>query len=199
MITLEQNSTEHDIYTYFKKLFLKYYSPLCIYTLRYIKDTDVTEDIVQDVFTTMWIKRDEIDFSLSVKPLLYRYAHNKALDYLKSNTFKTDRLDEYTSYASLDSYIRNLITNQTEEDINLNELNAEIQTCIETLPEQCKKVYCLSRVKNMKNKEIADQLGINIKTVEKHISKALSEIRGYLDKKGLLPILAFAILYLKYK
>lgn len=192
-------STEIDINIYFKDIFLKYYSPLCAYTFRFIKDSDIVEDIVQDVFTTVWQKKDEIDFSLPLKPLLYKYTHNKALDYLKSSSFNTERLEEHTGYAALDSYIRDLVVNQAEDDLNLKELNKEIQACIDGLPEQCKRVYNLSRTENLKNREIAEKLDINIKTVEKHISKALFDIRKHLDKKGLLPILAFAILWIKLK
>lgn len=199
MITLGQNSTENNIATYFREIFLKYYTPLCIYASHYIKDSNIVEDIVQDVFTSVWERKESIDFSLSIKPLLYKYTHNKALDYLKSNSLKIEKLEEYTGFTALDSYIRNLVINQAEEDLNLKELNTEIQTCISRLPDQCKKVYNLSRTDNMKNREIADKLGINIKTVEKHISKALYEIREHLDKKGLLPLLAFAIFYLKFK
>lgn len=196
MTTIRQNSKENNIY-YFQKIFLKYYTLLCIYAFRYVKDSNIVEDIVQDVFTSVWEKKSDIDFSLPIKPLLYKYTHNKALDYLKSSSFKIEKLEEYTGFEALDSYVRNLVTNQAEEDFNLKELNTEIQTCISRLPDRCKEVYNLSRINNMKNREIADKLGINIKTVEKHISKALYEIRQHLDKKGLLPILAFAVFYMK--
>lgn len=197
MITLERHSNEKDIYTHFRDIFLKYYSPLCLYALRYVKDTNIAEDIVQDVFTAVWQKREEIDFDLPIKPLLYKYTHNKTLDYLKSSNFNTERLDEYVGYTALDNYVRDLVANQIEDDLNVKELNEEIQQCIENLPDQCKKVYRLSRIDNLKNKEIAEKLDISIKTVEKHISKALCEMREHLNKKGLLPVLALAILLLR--
>lgn len=182
---------------YFKNIFLEHYSILCTYAFRLVKDAVVAEDIVQDVFAAVWARREEIDFSSSIKPLLYKYTHNKALDYLKSSSYNTERLDENNIYSMLDIYVQNLIVNQPEDDLNFRELNEEILKCIDNLPDQCKNVYKLSRFSNLKNKEISDTLCISIKTVEKHISRALSEIRRYLDEKGLLSLLLLAILFFK--
>lgn len=177
---------KNKIYVEFKELFLTHYTPLCRYAFRYIKDADGAEDVVQDVFTSIWAHRDSIDFSLPIKPLLYKYTRNKALNYLKSSASNAVQLN----FDLLDKYVESLVINQIESQLNVKDLNQEIQKSIDKLPKQCQKVYNLSRVSNLKNKEIAANLNINIKTVEKHISKALSEIRDHLCKKGLLSALA---------
>lgn len=189
---------EGYIQDFFKNIFLEYYHQLCTYTLRYIKDPDLAEDIVQDVFVALWSKREEIDFNLPIKPLLYRYTHNKAIDYLKNSSYNNERLNDHM-YKELDDYVVNLIINQPDEILNYNDLNKKILNCIDKLPDQCKTVYRLSRFTNLKNREIAEKLSISIKTVEKHISKALSEIRRQLGADGFLSFFIFLLFFIKYK
>src|SRR5574344_1991859 len=67
----------------FKEQFLKHYVSLCMFALRYVNNTEVCQDIVQDSFLVLWEKRENIDLNSSIKPLLYKTVHNKAIDYLR--------------------------------------------------------------------------------------------------------------------
>ena len=98
----------------------------------------------------------------------------------------TDNLDELIDYEIL-SY------NQ-HDNLLLKEIEEEISSFVKTLPEQRKKVFLLSREENMKNKEIAFLLNISEKTVEKHITKALSDIRTHLTQTGLMSGLIYFLL-----
>jgi len=182
------------VYEYFKNIFLEYYNPLCLYALKYVKNTEVAEDIVQDVFASVWSHRNDLDLSLPIRPLLYKYTHNKAIDHLKNKSSNIERLDN-TTYKQLNDYIDTLIINQPDEILNFNELNKEIQKYIDRLPDQCRIIYNLSRVANLKNREIAEKLNISIKTVEKHISKAISEIRKHLHDEGFLSLLIIILFF----
>lgn len=166
----------------FKETFLTYYDALCAYAFSYARNHSVSEDIVQDVFCELWKKRNRIDLSVSLKPLLYRLTKNKSIDHLRKVQLEEEKLN---AQETLDYYVRNIIINQ-EDDFHFNQLRQEISVCIDSLSDQCKNVFILSRFKGLKNKEISEKLNISVKTVEKHISKALLEIRRHLLKKGLL-------------
>jgi RNA polymerase sigma-70 factor (ECF subfamily) len=81
----------------------------------------------------------------------------------------------------LENYYRQQIRDRSES-LLVQELEDKIETAIQSLPEACKRVFILSRKKNLKNKEIADLLEIDIKTVEKHITKALTVLRANLKE-----------------
>lgn len=169
----------------FKETFLERYDSLCAFAFKYVRSITIAEDVVQDVFYELWKKRDSIDLSLPLKPLLYTLTKNKSIDYLRKMQYEEEKLQ---AKESLDQYVRNLIINQ-EDDFHFNQLKEEIAAGIEALPEQCKRVFTLSRFEGLKNKEIAEQLNISVKTVEKHISKAILEIRRRLLKKDLLGLI----------
>lgn len=175
----------------FQELFERYFRSLVTYAYRYVNDWNVSEDIVQDVFMALWVNRNEIDFEEPVKPYLYRATYNRSINHLNSVLVQrrvdhTDNLDELIDYEIL-SY------NQ-HDNLLLKEIEEEISSFVKTLPEQRKKVFLLSREENMKNKEIAFLLNISEKTVEKHITKALSDIRTHLTQTGLMSGLIYFLL-----
>ena len=175
----------------FQELFERYFRSLVTYAYRYVNDWNVSEDIVQDVFMALWVNRNEIDFEEPVKPSLYRATYNRSINHLNSVLVQrrvdhTDNLDELIDYEIL-SY------NQ-HDNLLLKEIEEEISSFVKTLPEQRKKVFLLSREENMKNKEIAFLLNISEKTVEKHITKALSDIRTHLTQTGLMSGLIYFLL-----
>lgn len=175
----------------FQELFKRYFRSLVTYAYRYVNDWNVSEDIVQDVFMALWVNRNEIDFEEPVKPYLYRATYNRSINHLNSVLVQrrvdhTDNLDELIDYEIL-SY------NQ-HDNLLLKEIEEEISSFVKTLPEQRKKVFLLSREENMKNKEIAFLLNISEKTVEKHITKALSDIRTHLTQTGLMSGLIYFLL-----
>ncbi|RHR38720.1 RNA polymerase sigma-70 factor [Parabacteroides sp. AF18-52] len=175
----------------FQELFERYFRSLVTYAYRYVNDWNVSEDIVQDVFMALWVNRNEIDFEEPVKPYLYRATYNRSINHLNSVLVQrrvdhTDNLDELIDYEIL-SY------NQ-HDNLLLKEIEEEISSFVKRLPEQRKKVFLLSREENMKNKEIAFLLNISEKTVEKHITKALSDIRTHLTQTGLMSGLIYFLL-----
>jgi RNA polymerase sigma-70 factor (ECF subfamily) len=97
-------------------------------------------------------------------------------------------LDGINESHIVESYLADHTQNQ-EQSLLLKELETEIANFVETLPPQCKKIFILSRTHGLKHREIAEQLGISIKAVEKQIGKALSELRIHLQKKDLLFII----------
>ena len=153
-----------------ENLFTQYYQILRAYALRYVQNQDAAEDIVQDVFFELWLRRNEIDFDLPMKAYLFKSVLNKSRNYIYDKRVK-DKIsfDLDNDIQFIDDYLQSFVVYQEE-----------------SLPEQCHRIFIMSRSLNLKNKDIALRLGISIKTVEKQITKALSGLRSHLKKNGLL-------------
>ncbi len=174
----------------FNVLFLTHYQELCYYSYRLVGDTSTAEDLVQDVFYDLWLKKDRIDGSYSLKAYLYKIVYYKSVDFLRSCSLREEKQGMIQLSALCEGFSDDHIPEQ-EEILHTKDLLKEIQFCTDQLPGQCKKIFYLSRNKGLKNKEIAELLNISVKAVEKQITKALSEIRKHLQKKGFLMILFF--------
>lgn len=188
MITISDNKFNErgsrlGEFVLFQKLFEDYFRSLVTYSYRYVNDWSAGEDIVQDVFMALWINRDKIDFEEPIKPYLYRATYNRSINYLNSVSVQqrvdhADMLDELID--------REILSYNQHDNLLLKEIEEEITSFVGTLPEQRKRVFLLSREENLKNKEIALRLNISEKAVEKHITKALSDIRTHLTETGLM-------------
>lgn len=178
--------TENE-FAVFKELFDMYYHSLLIYAYQKVNDWAVAEDMVQEVFLSMWAHREQIDFDMPLRGYLFRAVHNQCVNYLQSRHFA---LSVSGNEASVWLH-REIVEYNQHDRLLLKELADEIFFFIDTLPEQCRKVFKLSRQDGLKNKEIAALLGISEKTVESHIGKALKDLRAYLLKAGLLGLLSF--------
>jgi RNA polymerase sigma-70 factor, ECF subfamily len=166
----------------FEHLFKQHYASLCRYADSIIKDLDDAEEIVQTVFVTIWEKRLDIEIIQSLKSYLYRAVHNHCLNRLKHNKIK-EAHQEYVGYFGEQHH------NAVTEVIERNELEVKIINAIEKLPEQCKIIFKLSRFEELKYQEIADKMGLSIKTIENQIGKALKIMR--VELADFLPIVIF--------
>ncbi|WP_456088049.1 RNA polymerase sigma-70 factor [Parabacteroides sp.] len=174
----------------FRELFEAYFKISVTYAYRFVGDWQAAEDITQDVFMSLWEKKENIDFNDPIKPYLYRAVYNRSINYLNSALMQK-RIE---GIDTIDELINQEILGYNQHDtLLLKEITDEINRFVDTLPPQCRTVYKLSREKNLRNKEIAAQLEISEKAVEKHISKALSEIRNHLVRLDILSILACLI------
>ena len=124
-------------------------------------------------YKTIWEKRADLEITLSLKSYLYRAVHNHCLNRFKHATVR-EAHREYTENFIPQSY------ESVTEVIHANELEERIEKAVSTLPEQCQKAFRMSRFEELKYQEIADQLGISIKTVENQIGKALKILRSEL-------------------
>lgn len=150
-------------------LYASYYNILCnqVYTL--IKDTEASEDIVQEVISDVWLKKDQLTINQNVFPYLKRACRNRALNYIRDNKKWENENEEM--FLVLDNNINK------DEELETIELQKMITLTIAQLPEKCRIVFSLSRFEDMSYQDIADHLHISIKTVENHISKALKILR----------------------
>jgi RNA polymerase sigma-70 factor (ECF subfamily) len=135
----------------------------------------MAEEIVQGVFMKLWQDRRYIEISSSVKSYIFQSVKNKCLDVLKHRKIKDNYtrkvLNEHepSDEATWDTYVE-------------SELYVILIREIEKLPPECQKIFRYSRIRNYTNKEIAEKLGISVKTVENQISKALKILRTSLKE-----------------
>lgn len=161
-------------------LFRKYWRPLYEAAFRVLLDEQRCEDIVQEVFMQLWDKRKTLQIHTSFKSYLYSIVRYRVFY----------ELSESRCRAELFENIPDRISNETPETVvTYSETERLVMTAVERLPQRCKAVYTLSRVEELSQKEIAERLGISIKTVENQITKALRAIRVVVQ--GLLSVLLF--------
>lgn len=164
--------------TAFEALFRQHYRALCAFAYGYVKDADRGEDLVQDLFFRLWLDREKVQITTSVKAYLYASVRNRCLNEIKSGGRLVVLNEENDDHANEDG--------PTEDEHT--ERIARVQAAIEELPEERKKVFKLSRYEGLKYHEIAERLGISVKTVENQMGKALKTLREELaDLVPLLP------------
>lgn len=176
--------------TIYYDLFKQHYSALLFYAARLVGEDDA-EDIVQDVFVELWNNKSKIDFDNHIKAFLYRAVYTRSINFLKHKSV----VDSYTAeekefFAQKIAYYNYENSDVMARMENL-EMKKEILSAINDLPDQSRKVFKMSYLYDMKNKEIDDILGISLRTVEVHMYKALKILRVKLSHLLLLLICFF--------
>lgn len=166
--------------TAFEMLFKTYYQPLCNYAYTFLQDREDAEEIVQSTFLLVWEKRETLAIRTSVRPYLYAMVRNACLNVIKHEKIKQ-------RYAGEELALADRSYESVAQAVASNELEYRIKVAMDELPEQCRMVFKLSRFEELKYAEIAEQLGISIKTVENHMGKALKIMREQL--KDYLPLI----------
>ena len=163
----------------FKFLFEQYYGPLVGYISTYTQDKQLSEDIVQHSFITLWQKRSRLSNETSPKNYLYTIAYNRYIDLLRKEKRVGGLLEELR--------MENL-RNRIEEDREFLEKRLfKLKKIIEGLPPRCKEILYLSRQRGLEYTEIAEKLKISPKTVEEQIRIAFKKIRkGFEDSHSFL-------------
>ena len=156
------NNTKNIFSTHFQT----YYRPLCLYALRILEDTHEAEDVVQDVFTSLWNKKETISDISSLKSYLFTSVKNNCLNRLRKNSQFTDIKD-----------IDLIEENNDDDKIYRAELEAKLWKMIDELPERQREILLMAKRDGMSYKEIAKITGISVKTVENHVTRAIRTLR----------------------
>jgi RNA polymerase sigma-70 factor (ECF subfamily) len=159
----------------FEKVFKTYYEELCFFAKKYLSDMDQAEEIVQDMFYTIWQNRENLKINQSLKAYLYASTKNKCLKKIRSRQYE----EKYRNYVK-HSNPGNVST--PDEELNAKEINVIIEETLSSLPERTKKIFKMSRYQGMKYREIADKLAISVKTVEADMGRALKVFRRNLTE-----------------
>ena len=170
----------------FRNIFREFYQPLCHLSQHYLEDEDEAKGVVQDAFVKLWEIRNELNPDSNLRNFLFTLVKNSCLNLLNRRKIllkhheKIRWMEMHYQYESL--------VRLGDDYLEFNELKEKIDQAIRNLPEHCRIVFEMSRFEDLKNREIADKLGVSQKTVEAHLTKALKILRN--DLKDYLPIIA---------
>ena len=171
----------------FEQVFKSNFKSLHAYAFTIIKDDIMAEEIVQNVFCRLWEKKEKLEIQTSLAAYLYRSVYHESLNYLKHLKVRA----AYNSYA----YSKNKNeADHAEKKILLADLENKLNNALSELPEQCRTIFQMSRFEELKYQEIADRLGLSIKTIENQMGKALRLLR--LKLADFLPVAILTFLNL---
>lgn len=175
----------------FERLYNIYWKPLFLTAAKVLRSTDEAEDVVQNVFLSLWNRRQKIKLTGSLMAYLVTSAKYGAIRQLEKNIARRDNLDLLTHT------LENNVPANAETNIHVRELQKIIDRAMENMPPKMFKVYTLSRNEHLSHKQIADQLEISPETVKKHIQNALQILREAISSSNIF--LACALFALFYK
>ena len=163
----------------FEQYYKEHYRIFFLAAVGYLKDAGVAEEIVNDVFVRLWESAGTIQIESSLKAYIYRAVINRSLNEL--NKTKRDQQNQKEFGRRPEDWVEI----KAMED---NELKISLYKAVDQLPQQCRKVFTMSRFEGLKQQEIADRLGISIKTVKNHITHALKQLSKVLADWHSLPL-----------
>ena len=167
---------------FFKKLFEGYYNNLCILAKEYVKDDGQAEEIVEELFYNLWEKRKTLDIHTSVKIYLIRSVQNRCISYLRK--LKTELKVKEDISIEHKNTLKYLPFKESQPIVRLfsSELEEKVRKEINELPEQCRKIFELSRFEEKSYNEIARELTISVNTVKTQMKIALKKLRDNLKE-----------------
>ncbi len=156
----------------FEALYHAYFIPLLRFCGRFISQPETAETIVQETFWKIWQNRARLNPSASIRSYLYTIVRNQALQHLRRQ-----RLENSIGEILIEDE-RQPVT--PEEVLHSNELRQQIESAINHLPERCRLIFAMNRFDSLTYSEIAEVLGISLKTVETQMGRALKSLRHQL-------------------
>lgn len=168
----------------FGVLFDRYYDLLHTFVKHLVKDSCVAEDIIQNVFVKMWMRKEQINSKLSVRNYLLVAARNELFDYmrLRYNLLRSDINDALLDVADSDTDIYDYV--------DVRERVGFIDSAMRSMPDKRREIFAMRYDRNMTNAEIAHALNLSVRTVEKHIDLAIKQIR-----KTISVVLLFLVMF----
>jgi RNA polymerase sigma-70 factor (ECF subfamily) len=161
----------------FEKLFVDWHGPLHAYACSVLRDESLAGEAVQAVFSRLWERREQLKVQTSLKAYLYGCVYHECMTWMRRE--KGRRAYRSGVLARLGSEAGRSPDNAFDR-VEAGELEQRFQWAMDELPERCRAIFQLSRFSGLKYREIADQLGISVKTVEAQMGKALKLLRAKL-------------------
>lgn len=170
--------------TVFEQLYKQHFRELHAYAFSLLKDWDTAEEIVQSQFLKLWERKDWTNLQASIKSYLYKSVYHDSLNFLRQQKVQV-------KYQTATVHAMQHHTEDASGKLKLSELEQHLSNALNKLPEKCRAIFHLSRFKELKYQEIANELQISIKTVETHMGKALRILRK--EMKEFLPLIALML------
>lgn len=180
-------NSDHDS---FRKLFEQYSKPLYRFSLSYLKSNEAAEDIVQEVFIKIWDKRKDIDTGKSFQSYLFTIALNSVRKHFNKlaevNQLKHDIITSFSE--NLDAF---------DKQENFEDYLRKLDVLIQQMPEKRKEIFTGKKLEGKSQKELAEEFGITVKTVEYHITEAMKFLKEEFDKLRLGGMVFFCLFITK--
>jgi RNA polymerase sigma-70 factor (family 1) len=157
----------------YEQLFKEYYKPLTVFATGYLENLESGKEIVQELFVYLYEKRKKLVITTSLKSYLYRSVKNRCLNHIKHQQVRKKHQDRMKPDKQESENL--------EDKIRETELEYMVSKIVDQLPPRCKRIFIMSRVSGLSNREIAEQLAISKRTVETQISNALKVLREKLE------------------
>jgi RNA polymerase sigma-70 factor (ECF subfamily) len=170
----------------FDSLFNEYYSPLCRFSMKYVFNKEVAEDIVQEFFVYLWEHWNRLSTIASIKSYAYTAVKNRSLNCLqKQFSFKKGIATSEMEETEVNSKLPD-----PQELLESKELEKILEKALEALPARCRTIFLMKRFEEFSNKEVAEKLKISEKTVEAQMTIAIRKITAFVsDRWGLVFLL----------
>ena len=170
----------------FDILYNKYCKRVYKFAFSILKSTEESENLVQDVFLSLWENRHKVEKDSSIKSYIFTITYNSAISTLR----KKVRESEFVEYLKS---LQEISVEPVDAGLEYKELTNKLEKIINELPQRQKEVYLMHRIEGLKYVEIAKLLNISLNTIENHMSRALKTIR---DKLGNYSLIVILFLYL---
>jgi RNA polymerase sigma-70 factor (family 1) len=171
----------------YELLFRRYYRTLCSQAVRFVHSRTIAEDLVSEVFFSFWKNQVHQHITTSYQAYLYGAVRKRAYSHLRQE-FQQEPMS-----SEVESYVTDAVGSlDPEQLLQYTELYQRIEETVRMLPPQCQRVFIMSRFEGKKHREIANELQISPKTIEAHLSRALSQLRQMLQLGLFCWLTAFA-------
>lgn len=158
----------------FNQIFLATRDRMYQFVKKLTQDEADIKDIVQDCYVSLWQHMPQIDLEQDVLPLLFTYARNRVIDYLRKKATRQQLLQEWQPAHADET--------PTEQLLDYKERLEQLQVSINQLPSHRKKIFTLVKQDGFSHKEVAEQLGISTATVKKQIGLSLRFLKEQLPR-----------------
>lgn len=158
----------------FRQIYLLHWDKVFAVCYNNTQDEELAKGMVQDIFKSLWERKEELEITVSIERYLLRSAKFKVFEHFRNSKTRQEVHHNFLTETCP-------AENCTENEIMYNHLKNKVNDLIDTLPCQCKRVFKMSREQGMTNKEIASSLLISERAVEYHISRALKTLKTNLS------------------
>lgn len=155
-------------------VFRAHFAGMAAFVHRYVQAPDVAEELVQDIFLKLWSRREQLSEIESLKTYLYRAVRNQALNWLRRRKLERRWEEEHSDEAEP------MAGTATDDDASEQEVALAVRRAVDRLPPRCREIFMMSRDGGLTYNEIAQALGISVKTVETQMGRALKALRASL-------------------
>jgi RNA polymerase sigma-70 factor (ECF subfamily) len=159
----------------FEAMFRAYKNDLGAFLQRFLRSREAAEEVIQDLFLRIWEQRHEWEVAVPLNIYLFRAARNRAISYVRHQRVET-RFRERVCGAA-DGGLRSQSPAWADERARASEVEDAIELAVNQLPERCREVFCLNRYHHLSYAEVAQAMGISVKTVEVQMGRALTVLR----------------------